>query len=62
MAGIELNQTFLQGWAKTKNELALVLLLRKLSWQGFQFAKITFEELEKIAVQEIRELLDDQDD
>lgn len=31
-----------------------------ISWQEFQFVKITFPELEKLDVQEIRKLLDEE--
>lgn len=51
--------------AKTRPETRfdkVILLLLNNSWQGLQYANGTFEELEKIDVLEIRELLDDADE
>jgi hypothetical protein len=39
----------------------MIMLLLNNSWQGCQSLKITFEELEKVDVREIRVLLDGED-
>ena len=55
-----LTKLFYRGGQNKRTSSRSLLLLRKLSWQGWQAGNQTFsdEELEKVDVQEIRELFD----
>jgi len=44
---------------RTKKVYTHICRLNENTWQGWQSLKIIFEELEKVYIQEIRELLDE---
>lgn len=57
-----LTKLFYRGDQNKRTSSRSSLLLRKLSWQEIQYVNGTFDkELEKVDVQDIRELLDEAD-